>query len=67
MRRLTKHWSRLAIASSGVDGLVGCERLYAVVRQQEAQSQSNVRVTPGVIAERSGPIAVTQAVPVAVE
>jgi hypothetical protein len=37
------------------------------VRQQEAQSQSNVRVTPGVIAERSGPIAVTQAVPVAVE
>jgi hypothetical protein len=31
MRRLTKHWSRLAIASSGVDGLVGCERLNAVV------------------------------------
>ena len=31
MSRLTKHWSRLAIASSGVDGLVGCERLNAVV------------------------------------
>ena len=35
MRRLTKHWSRLAIASSGIDGLVGCERLNAVVRPME--------------------------------
>jgi len=35
MKWLTKHWSRLAIASSGIDGLVGCERLNAAVRSIE--------------------------------
>ncbi len=45
----------------------GRDPLIAIVRQQEAQSQSNVPVAPVVIAEPSGHIAVTQAVPVAVE